>query len=140
LRQFEEPYNTVDRLGPDADALGDSLSSANAAVARARLLLAEGMYEDAIAATDDRLLSTLTPGMRGESLAVHSLALACNADLPLAELAIGKARSNSRAVETETTALAAEAVLALRKGVYDDSAKRLLEHVDRTRHVDAFVV
>ena len=139
LKRFKAADHTIDKLVLEADEIGDSLSSANAAVARARLLLAQGVYEDAIAATDDRLLDTLSPGVCGEAAAVHALALACNGDLALADLAINRARSYSRAVEAETTALAAETVVALRRGNDDGVVNRLLEHVGRTCHIDAFV-
>jgi LuxR family transcriptional regulator, maltose regulon positive regulatory protein len=140
LKHFEEAYSAVDAIYQKAQARGDSLSIANAAVAQARLLLAQGSHSQAIAITDERLLSTLTPGMRGESLAVHALALACNGDTRQASIVVSEARANSRATETETTALAAEAVVALQRGANGSKVfTRLLEHVDRTRHLDAFV-
>jgi ATP/maltotriose-dependent transcriptional regulator MalT len=140
LKRFEDAYGTVNAITEEAQIRGDSLSLANAAVAQARLLLAQGVHGEAIAITDERLLSTLTPGMRGESLAVHALALACQGDTRRASIAVREARANSRATETETTSLAAEAVVALQRGADESNIfARLLEHVDRTRHLDAFV-
>jgi DNA-binding NarL/FixJ family response regulator len=77
--------------------------------------------------------------MRGESLAVHALGLACSGELSAAEATLRQARSFSRAVETETMALATEAVIAFQLGMSDASAERLLKHVEATRHVDALV-
>jgi ATP/maltotriose-dependent transcriptional regulator MalT len=141
LKQFDEAYSVIDAIYQESELRGDTLSLANAAVARARLLLAQGAQLEAIAATDDRLLSTLTPGMRGESLAVHALALACHGNTQRAGAVIAAARANSRGTETETTALAAEAVAALQSNAADSNVfDRFLQHVERTKHLDAFVV
>jgi DNA-binding NarL/FixJ family response regulator len=140
LKHFEEARKTVNAIYEEAGIRGDSLSLANAAVAEARLLLAQGAPSDAIAATDHRLLSTLTPGMRGESFAVHALALACHGDIQQARTVVTLARANSRATETETMALAAEAVVALQSDSCESCVfDHLLEQVGRTRYLDAFV-
>jgi ATP/maltotriose-dependent transcriptional regulator MalT len=60
-------------------------------------------------------------------------------ELSGAALTLREARKFSRAVETETPALAAEAVIALQAAGSDDNAVRLLQHVEVTRHVDGFV-
>jgi LuxR family transcriptional regulator, maltose regulon positive regulatory protein len=139
LKRFNEADSVIRKLIDHASDNGDSLTLANARVARARLLLAQGAYADASEETDPRLLRASTPGMRGESLAVHALALACLGDLSGAELMLREARKYSRAVETETPALATEAVISLQAAINDDSAARFLQHVNVTRHVDAFV-
>jgi LuxR family transcriptional regulator, maltose regulon positive regulatory protein len=139
LKQFNEADSIIRNLIDHAANNGDSLTLANARVARARLLLAQGAYAGASEETDPRLLRASTPGMHGESLAVHALSLACLGDLSGAELALREARKRSRAVETETPVLATEAVIALQATTNDDSAVRLLQHVEVTRHVDGFV-
>ena len=138
LKRFDEANSLIDHLIESTEAVGDTLSLANAHVARARLLLAQGAYADAVDETEPRLLHVATPGMQGESLATRALALACCGEVPAAEVTLQEARSSSRAVETETTALATEAVVALRT---DTSAgvEHLLKHVEATRHVDALV-
>jgi ATP/maltotriose-dependent transcriptional regulator MalT len=139
LKRFSEAESTIRNLIAYAANNADSLTLANARVARARLLLAQGAYTDASEETDPRLLRASTPGMYGESLAVHALALACLGNLSDAELTLREARKHSRAVETETPALAAEAVIALQATTNDDSAVRFLQHVEVTRHMDGFV-
>jgi LuxR family maltose regulon positive regulatory protein len=135
LRRFVDAQAAVNRLTHEAKALGDLCSLINASVAWARLLLANGDVAEAVAATDDRRLSVATPSMHGELLAVHSLALACAGERRAARASLARARSVSRAIETETTALAAEAVLRS-----DENAlRRLLHHLRRSRHYDAFV-
>jgi LuxR family transcriptional regulator, maltose regulon positive regulatory protein len=139
LKRFTEADSIIRNLIDHAANNADALTLANARVARARLLLAQGAYAEASEETDPRLLRASTPGMHGESLAVHALALACLGDVSGAELTLREARKYSRAVETETPALATEAVIALQASTNDDSAVRLLQHVEATRHVDAFV-
>lgn len=139
LKRFNEADSVIQNLINHATNNADALTLANARVARARLLLAQGAYAAAIEETDPRLLRASTPGMQGESLAVHALGLACLGELSGAERALREARERSRTVETETPALAAEAVIALQAPRNDDSAVRLLQHVEATRHMDAFV-
>jgi ATP/maltotriose-dependent transcriptional regulator MalT len=140
LKRFNEADSVIKNLIDHAAHNADTLTLANARVARARLLLAQGAYAEAGGETDPRLLRASTPGMHGESLAVHALALACLGELADAELTLREARKYSRAVETESPALAAEAIIALQAATMsDDSAVRLLQHVEVTRHVDALV-
>jgi LuxR family transcriptional regulator, maltose regulon positive regulatory protein len=139
LQKFDRALKAIDTLSEEADALGDTHSLVNARVAHARLLLAQGAFADAIELTDDRVLRAPIPGTRGEALAVHALALACSGQLDLAESAVSRARASSRAVEAETTALAAEAVVALERGVRDQTLVRLVRHINQTQHIDAFV-
>jgi ATP/maltotriose-dependent transcriptional regulator MalT len=139
LKRFDEANSIIDGLIDRAERSDDTLTLANAHVARARMFLAQGAYADAGAETEPRLMRATTPGMYGESLAVHALGLACLGELSRAEVTLREARASSRAVETETTALAAEAVIALQAGTSDSSAARLLQHVDATRHVDGLV-
>jgi ATP/maltotriose-dependent transcriptional regulator MalT len=139
LKRFDEANPLIDNLIDSAERNGDTLTLANARVARARLLLAQGAYVEAMRETDLRGLHAATPGMHGESLAVHALALACSGELSAAEGALHRARTFSQAVETETTALATEAIIALQMGLNDDPVARLLQHVDATHHMDALV-
>jgi ATP/maltotriose-dependent transcriptional regulator MalT len=140
LKRFNEADSVIKNLIDHAAHNADTLTLANARVARARLLLAQGAYAEAGGETDPRLLRASTPGMHGESLAVHALALACLGKLADAELTLREARKYSRAVETESPALATEAIIALQAATTsDDSSVRLLQHVEVTRHVDALV-
>jgi DNA-binding NarL/FixJ family response regulator len=139
LRRFADAEIAVHELVREANALEDFHSLINASVAQARLLLASGTFGEAITATDERRFRVSTPSMHGELLALHSLALACAGELSAARAAVARTRSISRAIETETTALAAEAVISLRSGDAEDVLQRLLQHVQRSRHYDAFV-
>jgi LuxR family transcriptional regulator, maltose regulon positive regulatory protein len=139
LKRFDEANSIIDGLVDRAERNDDTLTLANAGVARARVFLAQGAYADAGAETEPRRVRPTTPGMYGESLAVHALCLACSGELSRAEVTLREARAFSRAVETETTALATEAVIALQAGANDSSAARLLKHVEATRHLDGLV-
>src|SRR2546423_3679885 len=121
LKRFDDANSLIDSLIDCARRDGDSLTVANARVARARLFLAQGSYVDAREETEPRLLRASTPGMYGESLAVHALSLACAGKLSAAKISLDEARSSSRAIETESTALATEAVMALQAGTNDGS-------------------
>jgi LuxR family transcriptional regulator, maltose regulon positive regulatory protein len=139
LKRFNEANSIIEDLIECADSNGDTLTLANARVARARMLLAQGAYDDARSETEPRLLRATTPGMYGESLAVHALVLACSGELSAAEITLREARASSRAVETETTALATEAIIALQADNSDTCVEYLLHHVEKTHHVDALV-
>ncbi|HYZ77992.1 MAG TPA: LuxR C-terminal-related transcriptional regulator [Gaiellaceae bacterium] len=139
LTRFKDAKATIDRLVREAEELGDVLSLVNASVAEARLLLANGELTEAVRTTDDGRFRTSTLGMHGESLAIHSLALACAGELARAQTVVARARAVSRAVETESTALAAEAVIALQGGRERDALLRFLHHLRETQHYDAFV-
>jgi LuxR family maltose regulon positive regulatory protein len=139
LKKFGDAQAAINELLHEARALSDFHSLVNASVAQARLLLAHGDLREAIATTDDRQFRTSPPSMHGELLAVHSLSLACAGDLRGARTAVERARSVSHAIETETTALAAEAVINSQHGPSNDALPRLLHHISRSRHYDAFV-
>jgi LuxR family transcriptional regulator, maltose regulon positive regulatory protein len=139
LGRFPDAEVALGELVHEADALGDELSLRNARVVQARLQLARGDLTEAIRTTNDDRPGTSTPGMNGEFLAVHSLALACAGRLTEAQQVVGRARSVSRAVETETTALAAEAIIGLHDCPDRDALPRLLRHLGRSQHYDAFI-
>jgi len=129
----------VARLIEEAEDLDDAHSIANARVAGARVALARGSVHDAIEMTDERGPHAVPPPMRGEYLAVHALALACAGAAEAALAAVKLARSSSRALETETSAKAAEAIVGLESGDGRELIVSFLEHVATTQHLDAFV-
>jgi ATP/maltotriose-dependent transcriptional regulator MalT len=129
----------VAQLIEEAEDLDDAHSVANARVAGARVALARGRVSEAIEMTDERGPHAVPPPMRGEYLAVHSLALACAGAAEAALAAVKLARSSSRALETETSAKAAEAIISLQIGGNREPIVSLLEHITATQHLDAFV-
>jgi ATP/maltotriose-dependent transcriptional regulator MalT len=139
LGQLEGASVAVTRLTEEAEDLDDSHSLANARVAGARIALARGDVSRAIDMTDERGPHAVPPPMRGEYLAVHALALACAGAVDAAQAGVKRARSASRALEAETSAQAAEAVISLQDGGRRDPVGSLLEHLARTQHFDAFV-
>jgi LuxR family transcriptional regulator, maltose regulon positive regulatory protein len=140
LGQLEDASVAVTRLTEEAEDLDDSHSLANARVAGARIALARGDVSGAIEMTDERGPHAVPPPMRGEYLAVHALALACAGAVEAAEAGVKRARSASRALETETSAKAAEAIISLlQDGGRRDPVGSLLGHLERTQHFDAFV-
>jgi DNA-binding CsgD family transcriptional regulator/tetratricopeptide (TPR) repeat protein len=139
LGRLDDASVAVARLTEEAEDLNDSHSLANARVAGARIALARGQFHEAIELTDERGPHAVPPPMRGEYQAVHALALACAGALDAAQAAVGLARTSSRALETETSAKAAEAIVNLQAGGRRDLVVFLLEHLTRTQHFDAFV-
>jgi DNA-binding NarL/FixJ family response regulator len=129
----------VAQLTEEAEDLDDAHSVANARVAGARVALAQGRVSEAIQMTDERGPHAVPPPMRGEYLAVHALALACAGAAEAALAAVELARSSSRALETETSAKAAEAIISLQSGGNREPIVYLLEHIATTQHLDAFV-
>jgi DNA-binding CsgD family transcriptional regulator/tetratricopeptide (TPR) repeat protein len=139
LGQLQDASIAVARLTEEAEDLDDAHSLANARVAGARIALARGDVNAAIAMTDERGPHAVPPPMRGEYLAVHALALACAGAIDAAQAGVKLARSASRALETETSAKAAEAIISLQDGGRRDPVGSLLGHLARTQHFDAFV-
>jgi DNA-binding CsgD family transcriptional regulator/tetratricopeptide (TPR) repeat protein len=139
LGRLEDASVAVARLTEEAEDLDDSHSLANARVASARIALARGDVYEAIEITDERGPHAVPPPMRGEYLAVHALALACAGAVEAAQAAVKLARSASRALETETSAKAAEAIISLQSGGRRDPVDSLLGHLARTQHFDALV-
>jgi ATP/maltotriose-dependent transcriptional regulator MalT len=137
--QLEDASVAVARLTEEAEDLDDLHSLANARVAGARIALARGDLREAVDMTDERGPHAVPPPMRGEYLAVHALALACAGAADAARAGVQLARSASRALETETSAKAAEAIISLQGGDRRDPVVSLLEHLARTQHFDAFV-
>jgi DNA-binding CsgD family transcriptional regulator len=137
--QLEDASVAVARLIEEAEDLDDSHSLANARVAGARIALAQGDVYKAIDMTDDRGPHAVPPPMRGEYLAVHALALACAGAVEAAQTGVKLARSASRAIEAETSAKAAEAIISLQDGGRREPVGSLLAHLARTQHFDAFV-
>jgi DNA-binding CsgD family transcriptional regulator len=112
----------------------------NARVGRARVALAEGRFEEAVATTARSGPHMPSPTMQGEYTAVHALALACAGDTQRARQKVSAARATSRAVETETSALCAIAVARIRDNApADDEVNNLVSHLKSTCHFDAFV-
>lgn len=139
LGLLDDASVAVARLTEEAEDLNDLHSLANARVAGARVALARGCFDEAIEMTDERGPNAVPPPMRGEYLAVHALALACAGVAEAAEATVQQARTSSRALETETSAKAAEAIISLQDGGHRTPVVALLEHLTRTQHLDAFV-
>jgi LuxR family maltose regulon positive regulatory protein len=140
LGRLQESSLAMDALVREAHDLDDTdHSRANARVARARLALACGDLQTAIELTDERGPRATAPPMYGEYVAAHALALASSGALDAARAAVTKARSASRAVETETSAKAAEAIIGLQTGASRDAVASLLSHLAKTQHFDAFI-
>jgi ATP/maltotriose-dependent transcriptional regulator MalT len=137
--RLEDASVAVTTLIEEANDLGDAHSLANARVVGARLALARGDVYEAIEMTDERGPRAVPPPMHGEYIAVHALSLACGRALDAAQATVRLARSSSRALETETSAKAAEAIISLQRGTGHEALICLLEHVARTQHFDAFV-
>jgi ATP/maltotriose-dependent transcriptional regulator MalT len=137
--RLHDASTAVANLIDEAEDLDDAHSLANARVAGARVALARGELHKAVEMTDERGPRSVPPPMRGEYVAVHSLALACAGALEAAESAVKLARVSSRALETETSAKAAEAVIGLHRGTGREAVIPLLEHIANTQHFDAFV-
>jgi DNA-binding CsgD family transcriptional regulator/tetratricopeptide (TPR) repeat protein len=139
LGRLDDTSMAVARLIEEAEDLNDAHSLANARVAGARVALARGNVSEAIEMTDERGPHAVPPPMRGEYLAVHALALACAGAVEATQAAVKLARSASRALEAETSAKAAEAIVSLQEGGRREPVLSLLEHIARTHHFDAFV-
>jgi ATP/maltotriose-dependent transcriptional regulator MalT len=139
LGRLDDASLAVARLTEEAEDLDDSHSLANARVGGARAALARGNFHEAIEMTDERGPHAVPPPMRGEYLAVHALALACAGAVEAAQAAVKLARTSSRALETETSAKATEAIISLQDGGRRDLVVSLLAHLARTQHFDAFV-
>jgi len=143
LQKYDDVHRLAQQIEKEAHALRDLHSLLNAAVVRARLLLASGRYLEAASATEsDWSGHSVSPTMSGEYNAVHALALACAGDVGGARRSLALARAQSAALETETLALCVDAILALQEG--SPSARRalatLIAHVQGTAHLDAFIV
>jgi ATP/maltotriose-dependent transcriptional regulator MalT len=139
LKQFDDAHEAVDKLVAEAELLGDVHSLVNARIARSRLALTQGDADTAIAIVDDHPPRIPTPALHGEYLANQALVLASGGSLLKAQIVIEKARSLSRAVEMETTARAAEAIIDIQCEVQGEAVAKLLYHLHNTRHLDAFV-
>jgi len=137
--QLQEASAAIDALIEEAQDLDDTHSLANARVASARLALAHGEIQKAIELTDERGPRATSPPMSGEYVAVHALALACGGAVDAARAAVQKARSFSRATETETSAKAAEAIISLQQKAGRRALNDLLDHTAKTQHFDAFI-
>jgi LuxR family transcriptional regulator, maltose regulon positive regulatory protein len=140
LGHLEESSRAADALIQEAQELDETDHSlANAHVSRARLALAQGDVQTAIKLTDEQGPRATAPPMYGEYVAVHAIALACAGVVDAAQAAVATARSASRAVETETSAKAAEAILAIQAGDGSEAVIALLDHLAVTQHFDAFI-
>lgn len=96
LHRYVEAAEAVSDAAAAAERTHDDHAAANAMAIRARLLLSQGAYEDAIACVSIPATTGMTRGMAGELLACRAVGLACLRDSSfsaLAEHALAKTRS-----------------------------------------------
>ncbi len=77
LRHFERALKTLRRAHHLASEQGNVHTQVNTVVLAARVHLARGSPDRAVQALGDREVRFTSPGMEGENLATHGLALAC---------------------------------------------------------------
>jgi DNA-binding CsgD family transcriptional regulator len=133
LREFAQSERRLRRVQQAADALDDPHLGLNAAVLRARLLLALGQPHQAheLLRLDDS--RAVNPAMRGELIAMRGLALAVLGDGR-------RAASFAREAEATTAALEVLAFVACVRGIVrPDEAHRAYELADRLDVWDPFI-
>jgi LuxR family transcriptional regulator, maltose regulon positive regulatory protein len=124
-----------------ARSTGDLAALQMVTALRGRALIAQGLFDEAVAQSDVDT-SSVTRSMRGELLGVEALALAASGNLQRAcELAESSLEA-SLGVETAITARCALAVAALTNRQHDaalEYAAAALEHAVRTGMIESFV-
>lgn len=113
LRQFRDAAEFLDESENAAREMNDGYVSMSACALRAKLLLALGAREDAVAATAQEWTSVPSRAIYGEYLGSRSLALACAGDYARALATATQAESTTRAVEARGMAVISRAVAAL---------------------------
>jgi LuxR family maltose regulon positive regulatory protein len=122
LRDFVLAATLVDQCLSLASRKADTFLAMSASAARAKLLIANGAFADAVDATAEEWPHIPGPVVFGEFLGVRALALACAGAKDEAAAMAARAEGETRGVEARTLAACTRAILACQGNRAADAA------------------
>jgi ATP/maltotriose-dependent transcriptional regulator MalT len=140
LGNFATARTSFDTVEREARELHDVHNTLNARVGRARILLAYDLALDAMEETRN-CPPLVSPGMYGEYVGTHAIALACAGRTEEAAAAATQVERASRSFEARSTAACARAILALRTGTSAgvEAAQQYLLVAATAGHIDGLI-
>jgi LuxR family transcriptional regulator, maltose regulon positive regulatory protein len=140
LRRFTRAAIVLDEASELCHQQGVSFSEANVCLAGARLSLAKGRIDEALAATAGAAEKAPTAAFRGEALAVHALSLAALDRWDDASRAAGEALTITRNIEARTLGQLVHAIVDINTSDEPhQSLQDALRVLNQTENFDSLV-